>query len=270
MLKQSAATTLLLGATVLASPTFAQNAERPYCQAGYAVADTDGDGYISENELTAVRDAQFADLDADGDGAVTKEEFANCMTAWAPEEASDPADEQDLAEFDEDGDGSLSADEFMGGMQETAGMQIEPGSVQSTSATSDTASEGQNGDGQILLLRRLILVPSDYDDARMQEMSAEELAARSGYTFETTDADGNAAISVEEWKDRYNTVRAQQVLDREFDSLDADASGDVSRLEYYSAGLKKWEQAQLTAEDKGMEENETGAPVVYFYYPSPM
>lgn len=275
MLDKLLSTTVLCGSLIIAGSAVAQSTTSSYCNEGYKPADTDGDNVISEEELTMVRDAEFDDMDADDDGIVSREEYSNCMDAWAANSVTEAADEQDLAEFDADGDGQISIDEFMAGIDETAAMQPEEGSTQQTAASGDATenAEGGNASEPVTILRRVVIVPRTYDDSRLRSMSRDELAARSAQRFVTTDADGDRQISQEEWLNaaQDNMVKIKTVLDREFETFDTDGSGDVSRLEYYTHGLERWKQAQLTAEDKGtMQPEGPGAPIVYFRYPSTM
>lgn len=267
-------TTFLCGSLIVAGPALAQTAS--YCDEGYKVADTNNDNMISQDELQAARDAEFEDMDLNGDGTVSRQEYSDCMGAWAANSAVEPADEDDLAEFDADGDGTVTVQEFMGGTEKAAAMQPTGDTTQQTSASTDTSgteAQGGNAVEPIAVLRRIIIVPQAYDDDRVRSMSQDEMAARSAQRFVTTDADGDLKISREEWidmgKDHINKVTT--VLNREFDNVDKDKSGDVSRMEYYEHGLDQWNRAQLSAKDKAtMQGDETGAPVIYFRFPSTM
>lgn len=67
--------------------------------------DHNGDGEITVEDLTAARDARFADFDANGDGSVSLEEFQAHAAAQASERAAAA-----FERLDADGDGALSRD----------------------------------------------------------------------------------------------------------------------------------------------------------------
>ncbi|AJE48064.1 EF-hand domain-containing protein [Celeribacter indicus] len=79
--------------------------------ADFAEIDADGDGQVSESELTAFRDARFAEIDTDGNGTADAEEL------FAYHEAQRAArmramTEKMVAARDTDGDGALSVEEL--------------------------------------------------------------------------------------------------------------------------------------------------------------
>lgn len=75
--------------------------------------DTNGDGYISKEEMQAASEKRFTDADADGDGVLTKDEMAAVhgkMRARFDHQRGDPAER--FAAADADGDGKLTLDEM--------------------------------------------------------------------------------------------------------------------------------------------------------------
>lgn len=275
MLKHVISTTILCSSVALAVPALAQNAS--YCDEGYAAADTNNDNVLSEEEVSAVREKEFNDMDANGDGTVSREEYGTCMGAWAAESVAEPADEETFAAFDENEDGTLSADEFMGGVEETAMTQTDPGSMQATSSGSDSASASDSAgsatddEGRILILRRLVLVPRGFDANRYGSMSQDEIAARAAHRFGAADANGDQQLSAEEWSDanQSNMENIDSYIDRSFESVDADQSGDVTWQEYYDSGMEQLREARSRSESDGSGSDGDPSAVKY-RYPEPM
>lgn len=71
----------------------------------FSMLDVNGDGVLTESDITDGRDQRFADLDADGDGMISEEEFVAAAVTKAAERAA-----EGFARLDADGDGSLSRD----------------------------------------------------------------------------------------------------------------------------------------------------------------
>lgn len=95
---------LMLGLVAMAGAAQAENhRERP----GFATLDTDGDGFLSMDELQARGAARFADADTDGDGALSEAELIAAANARATERAAEM-----IARMDDNGDGLLQSDEM--------------------------------------------------------------------------------------------------------------------------------------------------------------
>lgn len=111
-------TKFLTGATLVAvslaglSTAFAQpgDGHHPRMPA-FEEMDTNGDGSITAEELTAKRAERAAQVDADGDGKLSAEELAQAEIAKATERATRHA-ERMVERMDADGDGLLSAAEL--------------------------------------------------------------------------------------------------------------------------------------------------------------
>jgi len=71
----------------------------------FETLDADASGEITIEDLTALRDARFAEMDADGNGNVSEDEFTAVAVAHAAEQAA-----ARFARLDADGDGTLSRD----------------------------------------------------------------------------------------------------------------------------------------------------------------
>lgn len=269
-------TTVLCSAVALAVPAAAQNDASGYCSEGYTAADRDQDDIVTESEAMAARESEFSAMDANQDESISRDEYSACMEGWAASSTVDPATDDDFANLDADDDGMVTAQEYMDVVEETAMSSTDEGTVQATSSDasgSGTATGNSTADdeGRILLLRRLVLVPSGYEHDRIGSMNDEELATRASQRFETTDADGNNRLSTEEWKNAADAHmrNVAQLMDRSFDRMDADKSGDISRQEYRDDGIARWEASRDRAGEDG-EDTNAGAPVVYYRYPSTM
>lgn len=77
----------------------------------FAAIDADGDGKITQEELSAHRAAEIAALDADDDGFVTGEEMAARIRTQMQERMAERANRQ-LERFDADGDGKVAVAEL--------------------------------------------------------------------------------------------------------------------------------------------------------------
>ncbi len=81
--------------------------------------DADGDGKVSEAEITAHRTSVFNEIDADGDGSLTKAEISAHHEKKEAERRAEMekkrAERQDkmFAHLDEDGNGTASLEEFL-------------------------------------------------------------------------------------------------------------------------------------------------------------
>lgn len=80
-------------------------------RASFAELDSNGDGLVTEAELSAHRVARFASMDADGDGKVTAEELTAHHDAKISRKLAKRTAHM-VNRFDADGDGALSQDEL--------------------------------------------------------------------------------------------------------------------------------------------------------------
>jgi len=77
----------------------------------FAAADADGDGKVTQDELSALRAAEIAALDADGDGFISVEEMTERMVRGMKERLAIRAERQ-IGNMDSDGDGKLAVTEL--------------------------------------------------------------------------------------------------------------------------------------------------------------
>lgn len=118
-----AALSLTLGAAALAAPTALTAFDRsnpmggqmmgaPWAGFDFAAVDTDGDGKITEAELSAYRQSRVAGVDSDGDNMISAAELsARMMTAM--QVRADAMAKARVEAQDADGDGKLSAEELL-------------------------------------------------------------------------------------------------------------------------------------------------------------
>lgn len=89
------------------------------CKSVSFKADSDGNGYVSRDELKAAAKAEFKALDKDGDGQISQDEYSNCrsnMNGLKSAQVDRTAESFDMA--DTDHDGSVDKQEFMTGAQQ--------------------------------------------------------------------------------------------------------------------------------------------------------
>ncbi|WP_375174404.1 hypothetical protein [Pseudooceanicola sp.] len=262
------------------------------CKNGFVNSDSNGDGIISQDEVTAVRDQTFNALDADGNGELSRAEYVDCMNQSArsavggdtPKSGGENAEIPDFAGLDTNGNGAVDTQEYMG----------------ATHDARQQAAAGDNPDA-ILLLRRYVFVPAGFEDNDITSMSDEETASRSARQFRMFDDDQSGDISEEEWSNASSMKNdISEVLNMEYDGLDADASGTISSQEFSDAGTEGWSSAYekfrnaarqsgtnadasgSSEEDTRTSQAETGTagnrgsggeqtpPVVYFRYFAPL
>lgn len=77
----------------------------------FEMTDTDKDGALSQEELSARGDVMFAKMDTNGDGVVTSEEAVKAAEARQAERAAKRAEKR-FSRLDADGDGKVTKAEF--------------------------------------------------------------------------------------------------------------------------------------------------------------
>ncbi|WP_294225990.1 EF-hand domain-containing protein [uncultured Shimia sp.] len=135
--------------------------------------DTNGDGFITVEEMAAKAAERFAGIDVDGDGVITKEE----LTAFAESKGNDRMVKKldhMMSRMDANGDGQLSVDEMKPKGDRTAKMLEK----------FDT-----DGDGKIS--------KAEFDAA--QAARAGKRSERKAEMFKALDTNGDGSISQEEW-----------------------------------------------------------------------
>ncbi len=228
------------------------------CNATFAISDSDNDGTITRTEFDTWNDTGFARLDANSDGELSSDEFRDCMRIDAGE---DPADgnptAEDMAEADTDASGSLSTEEYM-------------------RAANRAHRRAFSGDGDgVVLLRRLILLPSGTTDEDVAGMSQSEAGASAAGKFRTLDTDRNGEISKEELEQGgWDDMNAWLTLD--FDEMDRSGDGTVSREEYNQYSDRRWQdavtpnmQASETPDAATGNAEEESIPQIYYLYFAP-
>lgn len=267
--------------------------------------DANGDGMISQDEYMDCRTGWMPDpatedtlsqeevtvLDRNKDGKVDQGEYMDAanqeyMARWSETGTGKEVRDADMAPATPENEGGVGGDAQTeaasnpeGGNQSDTQSNAQSGNTQSdtqasasgTSAESDkaTGSQGEGGQPQGLILRRIIFVPAG--DARSPgDMSHGEIAKRSAQKFLLLDTDGNKVIAPEDSAEaKAANAILNQTINQQFSRADADKSGDISREEYAADAQARWEQARSRAESQSAQ-NEAGAPVVYFHYPHPM
>lgn len=104
-----------LALSPVAGPSAAQDGAGPAALAGalFQRLDADGDGRVTQSEMTEARRAGFARADANGDGVLSASEIAARQErARRFARIADDGATGRLARLDADGDGALSFEEF--------------------------------------------------------------------------------------------------------------------------------------------------------------
>jgi len=281
-------TTIIAGVALGAAPALAQsgNQQADYCEQGFSLADTNQDDYVSAEESAAAVDWEFQGLDANGDGMISQSEWRDCRRAWMSAEAAEEGTSSTMPEVpnfslvDEDGDGTLTQQEFMNAASSAydeamTGMTgTQSTSAEGSAATGETdmsASDAGEMAEPMLILRRMIVLPTVQDGDRMGQMGREEMANRAAMQFIILDTNRDRSIDAEEWDPQESTMQndISEVLNMQFEEADTDASGDISREEYQASGERRMQEAERMAEEAG-ESSDAGAPVVYYRYPDTM
>ncbi|APE44216.1 hypothetical protein BOO69_13010 [Sulfitobacter alexandrii] len=225
------------------------------CNDGYSMTDVDDNGYVSPIEMKAYTEKAMGQMDADQSGTVDKDEFVNCNNVLSgTQSASADRTERHLAALDLNDDGSISLDEYM-------------------KASADTYNSAKDGDKAAATdAANLIFIPADAEQSDVTTMSRNEYSARSGLMFIALDTDQDNALTKEEFMEKAPPmVDISETLNREFDEMDADGSGDLTTTEMIAANQKRADDAMKNAEmDSDSGASDKGAPVVYYSYPHTM
>ena len=249
-------TAIIMASCALTATTALAQTKPDVCDGGYSVTDVDGNGYVSPIEMNAYAEQQSSTMDADKSGSVSRDEYVNCSMEMMGQQAkSEERTEADMQSLDADGDGTITQSEFM-------------------QAGAGTHAKVQTGDQEAIdRAGRLILQIEAVPQIDIPTLSLEEYAARSGMLFVLLDTDRDAGLSREEFMAKAPPmIDISEVLNREFDSADADRSGDLTTTELIAANNKRAERAMKAAEQETGEkaDPEQGPPVVYYTYPSTM
>ncbi len=246
----------ILAASCALTATTALAANSGACSDNYSMTDVDGNGYVSKIEMNAYAEKQASDMDTDKSGTISRDEYVNCSKAMMDKPAQ-PMDrtEDDMAQIDANGDGKITQDEFM----------------KAGAGTHEAAKTGDQA--AVDRAERTILLINGAPQVQVPAMGLEEFAARSGMLFIRLDANRDNSLTREEFMNKApEPVDMSEVLNREFDDMDTDKSGDLTTTELIQANADKADYAMKAYEkDTGEKADpEAGAPVVYYTYPEPM
>jgi Ca2+-binding EF-hand superfamily protein len=220
-----------------------------YCQTAFYPADKDGDGTVTEKEVSAQRDAQFSQIDANGDGSIDRDEFLNCVGQ---------AEKQKISAFS-----GGSADYEVGEWSDLKLDRKEDLTAEEFAALSKEAWESGDAEMQSSV--------SYSEDAQ----SEEEFAAAAVDRFRKHDANGDGVLSKSEYETpaREETWSDEEMTKR-FDSLDANGDGVISPMEYHGAATQALDTAGMmddgNSQDTSSSNGESasgadGLPVFEYY-----
>jgi len=202
------------------------------------VIDTDGDGTLSESELTGM----FDKIDVNGDGSITYEELYGFLVANKVIGASESTAVKELfKEIDQDNSGEIDKTEFCDLFLEQV---LKPSELLKASIVQliDTDGDGDLSDDELKAFFRKVDVNGD------GSITYEELHAylsKAGLQvehevvkdlFEEIDKDGSGEIDPEEFCHLFkHEVRSRYALLKEkiANIIDADGDGNLSREELH-------------------------------------
>jgi Ca2+-binding EF-hand superfamily protein len=241
-------TTAIMTTTALvAAPVFASAQGMPaFCENAFHAADKNADGTLTQEEIAAMRDAEFEQLDVNDDDLINRNEFRKCMAQrrdMAVEQAADSGDEtlswSDLAS---DGSTSLTREDF--------------------AAAVEAAWEGGE-DSENTLFKYLA---ENMDDAIEDDDLEEGFAQAAVSQFQTADTNGDGILTKEEFETpmREKTF-SDQGFDARFQEMDADNSGAISPQEYRAAGTWSPNAMGATTSESDSAEVQVEIPVIRYY-----
>ncbi len=227
-----------------------------FCDGGYSLTDVNGDGYISPIEIEAYSKRANVAMDADKSGSISRDEYVNCAKVGMDvHPMREKGNLVDSGMLDADEDGMISSDEYLGYAFDRARLAAE--------GDAEAAEDAQ----------RLVYRLPDEEKLEFDTVPLEEVVSRSKRMFMVLDSDRDGALSSEEYEvEVMKPIDIDDVLNREFDSMDADKSDDVTPEEMTEANTARAQRAMERSDAATGEKSdpEVGAPVVYYTYPHAM
>ncbi|WP_185020776.1 EF-hand domain-containing protein [Histidinibacterium lentulum] len=253
-----------LAAAGLSAPALAQETgtdaageiRASYCNTGFMALDTDGDGMLTEEEIEAGSRAIFEEIDADTDGAISREEFTACEERGleaAQEAFSRTYGDMEAGSLDEAWATAAGNNPDI----ETQGMSREDflGAAADAFEMRPTMTLEAEGAEPVAFGQPFVYLG---EGESLDEMSTEEFAARSAYTFELTDADGDDYLSREEFIERGERLTPDiEAINDRFDRMDTNADDSLSQEEFTGMDRLRTDSGADMAE---------GVPVIYYFF----
>lgn len=143
---------LVAGVAAIGAAAIAQAPDRQSNRGDHirSMLDTDEDGTITSEEITAHRTAIFAEIDIDGDGTLTSEELiARHQVRRAARRAERKAARQarHFGRLDTDGNGGVSLEEFASGRSQMLGRLDKDGDGNLSAEELENMQRGPRGNG---------------------------------------------------------------------------------------------------------------------------
>ena len=232
-----------------------------YIADSMTAADKDGDKALSKDEFNTLSDAdpeEFVELDVDGNGKVTGDEYKTVVKKYLAEyyefeegegEATDApeVDEETLArfkEFDTDGDGNLSVAEWKSHMTGPDSAKADWWGLYLVHLVVDS-----NDDSNIDLAE-FAKFAADQPKGIKPKLMPSDRKAFLDTVWKETDGDSDGKISRAEYV-AIAPDGAAAIYGEEFDGMDADKSGDVTRNELWSSFKQHLGDYELVEEEEG-------------------
>jgi Ca2+-binding EF-hand superfamily protein len=229
-------------------------ASNSYCDSPRASVDGNDDGFIDENEATGAVENRFGQIDQDGNGQITKTEWVDCVSKsrdMSSAESDRSAD--NFADADTNKDQEIDAAEYRDLAEESyQAFQQDRSSDEQSKAGSNEAASAEDDSMPIVVLRRYVwLTPEEAgDDQAMRDMSADEAAGRAAANFSSLDSNGDGILDTNEWSKRSSPPGvSEDIASANFDEMDEDASGAISREEFASANAGSTDETTTASTD---------------------
>ena len=217
-------------------------AGQSYCDTAWTKVDADGDGFVSEQEASDSVQARFDSIDVDGDDRIDYAEFQTCMSARSGTQSAEvDRSEENFAEADADQDDQISRDEFRDRAE------------RSYDDVQNAQDAEANAEPVIVLRRYVWLTPDEAQNPEtFRNMSKDEAAARSAYTFDSLDRNNDDMVTADEWSQHgWDSDAAETDMQARFDTFDSDSDEEVTREEFEAAESSMLDRTETASTDGG-------------------
>jgi Ca2+-binding EF-hand superfamily protein len=207
------------------------------CDKSWASVDGNEDGFVSREEASGAAEAMFSQLDADGNGEITKTEWVDCRSANRDlSSAETDRSNANFAGVDANEDQQIDPSEFRSQAEESYQAFHQDQSASKDSGSQTEAASSEDADPVIILRRYVWLTPEEAgSDETVANMSEDEMAGRAAANFRSLDGNGDGVLDTQEWSQSSSASGvSEDVAGGQFDTLDGDSSGAITRSEFMS------------------------------------
>lgn len=214
----------------------------PYIELSLKEADKDGDKALSKEEYNTLSDAdpeEFAEVDVNEDGKLTSDEYKQVIKKYLNEfydfENTDtPAGEVDAEvkekfdQFDADGDGKITEAEWKTAMTQPDTAQAEWWGLYLVLLVVDL------DDNDTVEVSEFAKFAADQSEGVKPKLMPADREAFLDYVWKATDTDKDGKIVLKEYL-ALAPADHGAIYEEEFNGMDSDTSGDVSRDELWTS-----------------------------------